>query len=46
VTHDSHSISTIPWKGLTYHPRNEDPEEAKVRIDKFAKTLKSSLRGR
>ena len=46
ITHDAHSISAIPWKGITIYPRSEDPDETKHRVDKFSRELKSSLRAR
>ncbi len=46
ISHDSHSISAIPWKGITVYPRSEDPDETKHRVDKYSRELKSSLRSR
>ena len=44
ISHDPYSISPIPWKGITVHPRNDDPAEMKDKIDKYSKQLKSYLR--
>ena len=46
VSHDPHSIATIPWKGITIYPRAEDPQDAKQKVDKYSRELKSSLRSR
>lgn len=44
ISHDPYSIAPIPWKGLTVYPRAEEPHEAKARVDKYSRELKSSLR--
>ncbi len=45
ITHDPYSISPIPWKGITIHPRADDPADVKAKVDKYSKELKSYLRG-
>jgi hypothetical protein len=44
VSHDPYSISAIPWKGVTIHPRTEEVKDAKLKVDRFSKELKSFLR--
>ena len=44
VSHDPHSISTIPWKGTTIYPRDEQPTDVKTKVEKYSRELKSSLR--
>ena len=44
ISHDSYSITPIPWKGVTLHPRTEEEKEVKNKIDKYSKELKSYLR--
>ena len=44
VSHDPYSISPIPWKGVTIHPRTEEPKEIKQKLDRFSRALKSYLR--
>ncbi len=44
VTHDPYSIGPVPWKGVTIHPRTEEAKEAKLKVDRFSKELKSFLR--
>jgi hypothetical protein len=46
VSHDAYSISAIPWKGITIHPRSEDPEETKLKIEKHARELRNALRSK
>ena len=44
ISHDPYSISPIPWKGLTIHPRTDEPKEIKTKLDKYSRELKSFLR--
>lgn len=44
VSHDPHSITTIPWKGTTIYPRDEQPVDIKAKVEKYSRELKSSLR--
>ena len=46
ISHDPYSIAPIPWKGITVYPRNEDPQEAKSKVDRFSRELRSSLRAK
>ena len=34
VPHDPYSINPIPWKGVTVHPRTEEPKDAKLKVDR------------
>ena len=44
ISHDLHSISPIPWKGVTVHPQEEDEKEVRLKIEKFSRELRSNLR--
>ena len=44
ISHDPYSIAPIPWKGITLQLRAEDPQEIKLKVDKFSRELRSSLR--
>jgi hypothetical protein len=44
VNHDPYSISGITWKGITIHPRSEDQEEIKSKVEKYARELRNSNR--
>lgn len=44
VSHDPYTISPIPWKGITVHPRSDDYNDMKAKVDRHAKELKSFLR--
>lgn len=44
VSHDPHSISPIPWRGITIHPRAEDPRDLRSKVEKYSRELKSQLR--
>ena len=44
ISHDPHSIATIPWKGITIYPRAEEPHEAKQKTDRYSRELRSFLR--
>ena len=44
VSHDTYSITPIPWKGITLYPRTEEEKDLKAKIDKYSKELKSYLR--
>lgn len=46
ISHDPYSIAPIPWKGITVYPRTEDPQEAKSKVDRFSRELRSSLRAK
>ena len=44
ISHDTYSITPIPWKGITLYPRVEEEKDIKLKIDKYSKELKSYLR--
>ena len=44
ISHDPHSIGSIPWKGLTVHPRSEEPEETKAKVERHARELKNLIK--
>ena len=44
ISHDPYAISAVPWRGVTVHPRTDEPDVMKKQLDKFARELKSYLR--
>ncbi|TRY68689.1 hypothetical protein TCAL_10752 [Tigriopus californicus] len=45
ISHDQYSISPIPWKGITIHPRTEELKDVKCKVERHSKELRSALRG-
>ena len=44
ISHDAYSISPVPWRGVTVHPRSDDPDAAAALLDRHARELRSYLR--
>ena len=44
VNHDPYSISGITWKGITIHPKSEDQDEMKSKVEKYARELRNTNR--